>query len=1363
MPAETAFIDSLTGLYSRAALNQRLQEEIERARRYQEDLSLILLDVDHFKSVNDAFGHLRGDQVLCEFGGRLASLVRSSDLVFRYGGDEFVILLPHTEKEQAAHLAQRLLDEIREVPFIGTPPLTISISLGITSFPGEAATAQALFESADRRHYHAKHQGRGRLCSEDPASEATPLVAEVSRLVERDLALKALHDLLAVLPQHKRGVLEVQGPSGSGKSRFLREVHQAARLQGYVVLHIQGRTALRNRLYGVFSEVLQERDLPSPWDGPETFSAAVVQWINDKDSAGLLVTIDEVSDVDQATLEFWRDIFFAPHIPRLVLAYSTGGPATRPGLHLDAPAREVATLEPLSPEGVRIWVRHSLQWEAPQEFITWLHRETGGWPKHIHHGLVYLIAQEHLKRSTSGWRVDLDMRQVHLAAWLEQQFIPPPHNLPAGLSEFVGRDAELITLRRLLQEQSLTTLLGPGGIGKSRLAIQAAAESLEAFPHGVFFVPLASVTQTSSIAPAIADVLHYSFSGSQDPQEQLLAYLRSKEMLLALDNFEQLGEGAAFVARLREQAPGVHLLVTSRERLDLPDEAVCELQGLPYPPGDSLEQLRRYTSVQLFLSSARRAKPDFMVNAENAAAVAHICQLVEGMPLGIELAAAWLGSFSPQEIVSHIEHTLSFLYTDQVSIPERHRSLLAIFDSFWDLLSEGEQSTLRQMAVFRGGFRAEAGRLVAGASPFFLDGLVSKAYLRRTPHGRYEMHQLLWQYASEKLSVYPDEAEEASHRHSDYFTLFIQQREHLIASDRQVLEEISTEIENLRSAWEWGVINLRVAYLARSAGGLSQYFSLVGLFQVGETLFQKAVERLRNYLGKERLQPAADQARLEMQRLLSRLLISQASFLKGLGISTHAGPLIQEALAIAQLSQDAGLEALAMTEWGRALMVQDLKEARAKVEQALSILRQNWPDGLEPSSVAAPEQHFILSLEAQCQRLLGVAAARGDNTATAREYFESALKTQRLLVNLDEESSLLNDLGLLADMDGRCELARDYFLQALQIKQTLGNQAGVGKALHNLGFVSSHLGDYQQARRHYEQALAIWQDTGNWSSEGVTLNNLSEIAFLQGDVVRALEYAQRAINIHRQSGNRSGQGEAHEALADVFLYLGYYQQAEADLGKAQTLFIEAGDVNNQVSVMTKLGLLSHYLGDDETAIQTIQQAVQRAEELGNQSFQATAQYHLGQVFASAGQLDQAVEAYRQALHLRTASMQEHLALEPVAGLAQVACQRGDLNRAVKYVDHILDYLARPPAERKTGHPLDGVADASKIYLVCYRVLDALGDSRAGEILEQGRAWLLERANWIVDELMRHSYLETIPAHQEILAVTEQAQKLAAAE
>ncbi|MEW5872651.1 MAG: diguanylate cyclase [Chloroflexota bacterium] len=1352
MCPESALLDPLTGIYSRAALNQRLQEEVERARRYGENMSLALLDMDHFKSINDAFGHTRGDQVLVEFSARLSFMVRSSDIVFRYGGDEFVILLPHTDRDQATRLSERMLETLRNKPFHGDPPLSVSLSMGIACFPQDASTPQALFELADQRHYHAKRGGRDRVISEDPLSEVAPLLAEVSRLIERDQALQTLRDMLNVLPQHKRGVLQVRGAPGSGKSRFLREIHQAARLQGYIVLDIRGQPALRSRLYGAFSEALRGRNLPSVWEGTEAFSAAISQWIHDKGSAGLLVSFDDIADIDQSTLDFWRGLFFSSHFPRLLLVYTTSSPGSSSSLHLDAPLHQDVTLDALSPEGVHLWVRQSLQWEPSEVFVDWLHRQTEGWPRRIQEGLVHLIALGLLDRREGGWRVHRDMEGFPLRDWLERRLAAPIAMLPSGLADFVGREAELAELKQLIHSERLVTLLGPGGMGKSRLAVQAAAESLEAFSNGVYFVPLAAISHPSSIVPAIADALHYSFSGPQEPQEQLLAYLHAKEMLLILDNFENLREGASLLAQIFQRAKGVHLLVTSRERLGLPEEALYDLHGMPLPQNNSWEHLQRCTAVQLFLGSARRARADFVMTAENAPAVVRICELVEGMPLGLELAAAWVGSFSPQQIASQIESTAGFLFEGSHALPGQQRSLLAVFDSFWNLLSESEQITLCQLAVFHGGFRGQAGRQVAGASPFFLDGLVSKAYLHRTPDGRYEMHQLLWQYAQEKLGLYPEVASQARDRHCEHYTHMAYERQYALANDRQVLDEISDEIENLRAAWNWAVSGLRLASLGRSCNAMAQYFTLVGLLGDGQALFQQAVAHLQAALqsAPAEMQPADIQA---MQRLLGWLLVNQVSFFKDLGMSGQAMALFEQAMQLARLCQDQYLELWVQVEWGRAVMVQDLKQARTRVEGALASLQQFKFDNLQSSEPALIplDERFVQSLQAASHRLLGVIAARGDNVATARQHLENALQLQRLLGNRDDESNILNNLGLLADMDGKREMAREYFLQALQIKLDLGNQAGAARALHNLGFVCSHLGDYNQARQYYEQALAIWQDSGNWSSEGVTLNNLSEVTFLQRDILPAIEYAERAIGLHRQSGNKSGQGEAFAILGQVFQYLGDYKRAWTNLEAARDLYIESGDLDSQAWVWATLGLLDHILGDDQAALQGIRTGLKLAEELGNQSHQALALYNLGHVLANQVELEQAEQAFQQALELRQRTGESHLALEPLAGLAQVALLRSDLNQAAGYVNQILEQLAAETAGRDGGAGLlERVGDVAMVYWVCFQTLEMQEDQRAPQVLAQARHTLFERAARIGDDEMRRSFLEAVDVHSRLL-------------
>ena len=236
--------DPMTGVYSRATLGQRLHEEIDRARRYEIPLSIIMLDLDHFKSVNDAFGHLRGDQVLISFAQRLRNAIRKSDLIYRYGGDEFLLLLPNTSKVQGSALAERLLEAIREEPFEGDPPITLTLSLGVASFPDDGHTPETLFEKADQRHYSAKRHGRDRAVDVDPLHEAPLFFDPDARMVERDEAMFVMQRFLDCLPDRVQGILIVTGPPGSGRSRFLGEVGKNARLQGYEVIALHGSPAL---------------------------------------------------------------------------------------------------------------------------------------------------------------------------------------------------------------------------------------------------------------------------------------------------------------------------------------------------------------------------------------------------------------------------------------------------------------------------------------------------------------------------------------------------------------------------------------------------------------------------------------------------------------------------------------------------------------------------------------------------------------------------------------------------------------------------------------------------------------------------------------------------------------------------------------------------------------------------------------------------------------------------------------------------------------------------------------------------------------------------------------------------------------
>jgi serine/threonine-protein kinase PknK len=295
----------------------------------------------------------------------------------------------------------------------------------------------------------------------------------------------------------------------------------------------------------------------------------------------------------------------------------------------------------------------------------------------------------------------------------------PKHNLPAQATPFVGREYELTELDKLLTDQTirLITILAQGGMGKTRLALELAQNAVDQnlYADGVYFVELAPLSDADNIPNAIADAAGYQFLGEGSPKEQLLTILRERHLLLLLDNFEHLPEGFALVDDIIKSAPNVHIIATSRQRLSETGETLFHLSGMDFPDWETPEDALEYAAVKLLMSSAKRVRPDFELTGDNLDVVARICKLVEGMPLGIVLAASWLAVLSLSEIAEEIQKGLDFLETDETDLPERQRSIRAVMDYSWTHMSDTEQQVFMKLSVFRGGFTREASREVAGA------------------------------------------------------------------------------------------------------------------------------------------------------------------------------------------------------------------------------------------------------------------------------------------------------------------------------------------------------------------------------------------------------------------------------------------------------------------------------------------------------------------------------------------------------------------------------------------------------------------------------------------------------------------------
>jgi predicted ATPase len=567
----------------------------------------------------------------------------------------------------------------------------------------------------------------------------------------------------------------------------------------------------------------------------------------------------------------------------------------------------------------------------------------------------------------------------------------------------------------------------------------------------VFFVSLAATSSAEFMVPAIAEAVGFNFFGSLDPRSQLLHYLRDQHMLLLLDNLEHLLDGVELLAKVLESAPGPKFLVTSRERLELRGEWVFEVQGLPVPAHDQVARLESYSVVELFLQSARRAWTSFELTAEERPHLVRICRLVEGMPLGIELAAAWVRVLSCREIAQEIERNLDFLATSARDMPERHRSMRAAFDQSWYRLSAAEQQVLRQLSVFHGGFTREAAEQVAGARLSLLAALVAKSLVRRTTMGRYDLHELIRQYARERLYE-SGEVEATRERHGCFFLALAETAELWMYTNEVSLwlNRLEQELDNLREVLNWalapaeGVLaSQRIATGLRMASAMADFWFLRGYHHEGLARFKELLAR------PEAAEPT--QARLEALTLAGYLLWSQ-------GHLDQARSVLEEALAINQAIGDRKYLALGLEYLGLVTGSQgDYACAQSLLAQSLVI----WRELKAGFQVAA-----VLS------ELGDIALLRQDYEQAERFYTEGIAPD----VGMGHEPQHpypLRRLAYLVLRRGDCVKAVQLCQESLRLNMTMVDRRGVAACLAALASVARVQGQLVRAGQLFGAAEAI--------------------------------------------------------------------------------------------------------------------------------------------------------------------------------------------------------------------------------------------------------------------------------------------------
>jgi predicted ATPase/DNA-binding XRE family transcriptional regulator len=654
-------------------------------------------------------------------------------------------------------------------------------------------------------------------------------------------------------------------------------------------------------------------------------------------------------------------------------------------------------------------------------------------------------------------------------------------NLPTYLTPFIGREQEQANLARLLGTPNcrLITLLGPGGIGKTRLAVEVAGQC-EGLSDGVVFVPLASISEPQAIVPAIADALAFAFSGATDLSSQLLTYLRDKQLLLVLDNMEHLlGAGGITVELLRQilaQAPRVKLLTTSRERLKLQPEWAVEIEGLPVPPADRPYVLADYPAFTLFLEHAQRVLHGFHLSADDALAVAEICRLVGGMPLGLELAAAWVRVLSPQEIGQEIAHGLDAPLVSPRDLPERHHSLQAVFDQSWHLLSAAERRVLRRLAVFRGGCTREAAADVAGASLAVLATLVDKSLARHMTAGgvtRYTLHELVLQYAAERLAEDPDDHQATEARHAAYYADLLQR-----SLGAQTGEPAPTtwailtrDIDNLRAAWTRAATAGAAATVLVMVPGLMTLYDYQGWLLDGATLFGRAADALQ----------AAGQA-FDAARGLC--LGVQGYLFYRMGQFGDSVPLLQEGVAITQAAGRSDLSAKLLIYLGTV----DLFCGRFLSSQ------QQFAQSAQLAERAGDQATRLWALFFQ-----GTIALYSGDTTTAAGYFAICIDGWRSQGYGRGVASTLLALGEIARLRDDLVVAEQTAREALQITSRMHDAPAIARCLRELGIVALARGELDEARYLLTESCESLRSLGDQSAYGRSRYALIRLDIQCGD------------------------------------------------------------------------------------------------------------------------------------------------------------------------------------------------------------------------------------------------------------------------
>lgn len=780
----------------------------------------------------------------------------------------------------------------------------------------------------------------------------------------------------------------------------------------------------------------------------------------------------------------------------------------------------------------------------------------------------------------------------------------PVFGLPVQTGPLLGRERELLEAEELLLEEDsrLVTLMGPGGTGKTRMAAALGARlaAKGEFVDGIYFVPLAQVGSREELWESLARALGLTWTGDEVPG-RVVAFLRSRRCALVLDNFEQLVHEADAVNQILDAASQVKVVATSRVALDLTFERRFPLRGLGYPSREDASDPHLFSSIKLFVDSARRARPDFELSAEDASHVAAVCRAVEGSPLAIELAAAWTRLLSCDEIARRLGAGVDLLTSSKRNLPKRHRSMAATFEHSWELLAAPARRLLAALSVFKGPFSLDAVLEVTGGGVVELSTLLDHSLLTRHDAGAYGLHEMVRRFAAERLAADAALSEAVRDRHARYYLRAVKHKASLLHGPEAVraIRDLRAILQDIREAWRWALETGDAVTLADTVEELATFYDFLGLLAEGEQLLQRAAVLARRtkeqpfLLGRARYWLASFQFRLGRTQeafdgakrvaadaelagdmhLRASAHALEAEVLAGRAEYTEAKRLMRSSLDLySRGPRDRRLAdalfRLATIEWHSG----DLHGALASYEQAEKLFAElgdvegraralSYVAGIHWELASARRAEELLrqaeELYASLGHTMGIAGCRarfaiishqdGRYEEAIAAVDEAAERYREIGDEAGYANAVGNRAGMLLDL-GRFEEAQASARQALDIAVRVGNERNVARHTFNIGQAQMGLGDDDGANEHFGRALQILRAMAPNRLTLVPLLGSAEIYLRRGLGSDALALAEEALDVARQIGHKGYVVEAEVMRFRALAATGDRDTALAGLG-----------------------------------------------------------------------------------------------------------------------------------------------------------------------------------------------------------------------